>query len=66
MRCEYAHVLRESVAWAVRGLMESEVAAQVGAELGERARRAHRAARTAIASGAGTRGSGSLSWQSPS
>ena len=34
---EHPDVLRESVAWAVREIMESEVAARVGAELGERA-----------------------------
>jgi len=34
---EHADVLRESVAWMVAELMEAEVAAQVGAELGERA-----------------------------
>jgi putative transposase len=37
MRSEHADVLRESVAWAVREIMEAEVAAQIGAELGERA-----------------------------
>jgi putative transposase len=37
MQSEHADVLRESVAWAVREIMEAEVAAQVGAELGERA-----------------------------
>jgi putative transposase len=37
MRSEHVDVLRESVAWAVREIMEAEVAAQVGAELGERA-----------------------------
>ena len=45
MRSEHADVLRESVAWAVREIMESEVATQIGAELGERApeeRSAHR------------------------
>jgi len=36
MRSEHADVLRESVAWAVREIMESEVATQIGAELGER------------------------------
>jgi transposase-like protein len=33
---EHADVLRESVAWMVTELMEAEVAAKVGAELGER------------------------------
>src|SRR5829696_4241962 len=33
---EHADVLRESVAWMVAELMEAEVAAQAGAELGER------------------------------
>ena len=33
---EHADVLRESVAWMARGLMEAEVAGKVGAELGER------------------------------
>jgi putative transposase len=33
---EHADVLRESVAWIVAELMEAEVAAKVGAELGER------------------------------
>jgi putative transposase len=37
MASEHADVLRESVAFMVRELMEAEVAAQVGAELGERA-----------------------------
>jgi putative transposase len=37
VRSEHADVLRESVAWAVREIMEVEVAAQIGAELGERA-----------------------------
>jgi len=41
---EHADVLRESVAWIVAELMEAEVAAKVGAELGERtpARLTHR------------------------
>jgi hypothetical protein len=33
MQSEHADVLREIVAWAVRELMEAEVATQVGAEL---------------------------------
>ena len=33
---QHADVLRESVAWMVAELMEAEVAAQAGAELGER------------------------------
>jgi Transposase, Mutator family len=33
---EHADVLRESVAWIVAELMEAEVTAQIGAELGER------------------------------
>jgi putative transposase len=33
---EHADVLRESVAWAVAELMEAEVTAQIGAELGQR------------------------------
>ena len=33
---EHADVLRESVAWIVAELMEAEVTAKVGAELGER------------------------------
>jgi putative transposase len=37
MRSEHADVLRESVAWAVREIMEAEVAAQIGAGHGERA-----------------------------
>src|SRR4051794_4228133 len=37
MRSEHADVLRESVAWAVREVMEAEGAAQGGAGLGERA-----------------------------
>src|SRR3954451_1113063 len=37
MRSEHVDVLREGVALIVRELMEAEVAAQVGAELGERA-----------------------------
>ena len=37
MASEHADVPRESVAFMVRELMEAEVAAQVGAELGERA-----------------------------
>ena len=35
MGSEHADVVRESVAWVVAGLMEAEVAAQIGAELGE-------------------------------
>ena len=35
MRSEHADVVRESVAWVVGELMEGEVAAQIGAELGE-------------------------------
>jgi transposase-like protein len=35
MGCEHADVVRESVAWVVGELMEAEVAAQIGAELGE-------------------------------
>jgi transposase-like protein len=34
---EHRDVLRESVAWVVAELMEAEVSAQIGAELGERA-----------------------------
>ncbi len=37
LQSAHADVLCESVAWAVREFMEAEVAAQVGAELGERA-----------------------------
>jgi transposase-like protein len=37
LRSEHVDVLRESVALVVRELMEAEVAAQIGAELGERA-----------------------------
>lgn len=37
MRSEHVDVLRESVAMVVRELMEAEVSAQIGAELGERA-----------------------------
>jgi putative transposase len=33
---EHADVLRESVAWMARELMEADVGAQIGAELGER------------------------------
>jgi transposase-like protein len=33
---EHADVLRESVAWMARELMEADVSAQIGAELGER------------------------------
>src|SRR5215208_2401351 len=33
---EHADVLRQSVAWMVAELMEAEVAAQIGAELGQR------------------------------
>jgi len=33
---EHADVLRESVAWMAAQLMESDVAARIGAELGER------------------------------
>ena len=35
MSSEHADVIRESVAWVVAEIMEAEVAAQVGAELGE-------------------------------
>ncbi len=37
MASKHGDVLRESVAWMVAELMEAEVAAQIGAELGERA-----------------------------
>ena len=37
MGSEHVDVLRESVAWAVREIMEAEVVAQIGAGLGERA-----------------------------
>jgi transposase-like protein len=37
MRSEHVDVLRESVALVVKELMEAEVSAQIGAELGERA-----------------------------
>ena len=37
LQSEHGDVLRESVAWMVAELMEAEVAAQIGAELGERA-----------------------------
>jgi putative transposase len=33
---EHADVLRESVAWMARELMEADVSARIGAELGER------------------------------
>jgi transposase-like protein len=33
---EHADVLRESVAWMARELMEADVSAEIGAELGER------------------------------
>ena len=36
MSDEHADVLRESVAWMARELMEADVSAQIGAELGER------------------------------
>ncbi len=44
MGSEHADVVRESVAWVVAELMEAEVTAKVGAELGERSpeRLAHR------------------------
>jgi putative transposase len=45
MRSEHVDVLRESVALMVRELMEAEVAAQIGAELGERAPAARSAQR---------------------
>jgi hypothetical protein len=35
---EHADVLRESVAWMAARLMEAEVTARTGAELGERTR----------------------------
>jgi putative transposase len=37
MSSEHADVVRESVAWMVAELMDAEVSAQIGAELGERA-----------------------------
>jgi hypothetical protein len=43
MRSEHVDVVRESVALMVRELMEAEVAAQIGAELGERGWLAQRA-----------------------
>jgi putative transposase len=36
MSQEHADVLLDSVAWMARELMEADVAAQIGAELGER------------------------------
>src|SRR3954462_12998586 len=45
MRSEHVDVLREGVALVVRELMEAEVAAQIGAGLGERAPEARSAQR---------------------
>ena len=56
---EHADVLRDSVAWLVSQLMEAEVGAPTGAELGERAPTTARPSATATASAAGTPGSGS-------
>ena len=55
MASEHADVLGDSVAWLVEELMNVEVTALTGAELGERALIAARASATATASGAGTR-----------
>ena len=62
---EHADVLRESVAWMAAQLMETDVAAQIGAELGERTPTASPTA-TGIAHGPGTPGSARSSWPSPS
>ena len=59
MADEHADVLRDSVAWLVSQLMEAEVGALTGAELGERAPTTARPSATATASSAGTPGSGS-------
>ena len=52
MAFEHADVLRESVAFMVAELMEAEVAAQIGAELGERAPSVRRRSATGTASAA--------------
>ena len=62
---EHADVLRDSVAGWSTELMEAEVAALTGAELGERAPDRARPSATATGLGAGTPGSGSWSWPSP-
>src|SRR3954447_6770466 len=67
MRCEHVDVLREGVALIVRELMEAEVAAQVGAELGERAPDARSAQRNGYRQrGWDTRVGARSSWRSRS
>jgi hypothetical protein len=65
MSDEHADVLRESVAWMARELMEADVSAQIGAELGERSLE-----RTTQRNGYRSRdwepGSAASSWPSPS
>jgi hypothetical protein len=63
---EHADVLRDSVAWLVTQLMEAEVGGLTGAGLGERALIAARPSVTATGLAAGTPGSVSWSWPSPS
>ena len=62
---EHADVLRESVAWMAAQLMESDVAARIGAELGERTSDRLTTA-TGIGRGVGTLGSARSNWPSPS
>ena len=66
MSDEHADVLRDSLAWLLTQLMETEAGALTGAELGERAPTAARPSATATASAAGTPGSGRSSWPSRS
>jgi hypothetical protein len=63
---EHADVLRDSVAWLVAELMEAEVGALTGAELGERALTGATPSAMATGHAAGTPGSASSSWPSPS
>ena len=63
---EHADVLRDSVAWLVAELMDAEVGELTGAELGERAPDRRQTQRNGYRHAAGTPGSVSSSWPSPS
>ena len=62
---EHADVLRESVAWMAAQLMEADVSAQIGAELGERTPRPGDPPQRLPAPASGTPGSAASSWPSP-
>src|SRR4029450_9385082 len=63
---EHADVLRDSVAWLVAETMEAEVGALAGAGVGERGLAGAPPRAIATRHAAGTPGSASSSWPSPS